>query len=878
MIGEWKIGEHIVSEQLGYEPLEVVQIFKGGMGVVYVLRHLDTGDQLVAKTFQPQLLARGSSEAERFIREAQLWVDLDFHLNIVPAYYVTEIYGQPFVFMSYVGGDLASWIGPRLTNDLPQILCFAVQFSDGMIHALSQGIEAHRDIKPQNCLIQEPSIDGPCLLISDFGLARAFDGEVSNRAGYLKEDGRSSGGFLSRLIHGRNANQPSEPAAVPQKLGIGLTRTGRTAGTPSYMAPERFDDFKHVDVRADIYSFGVMLYQMVSGRLPFVGRSWEEISQIHHIQVAAPLNCNGAIWAVIENCLAKNPAERFPSFEPIRDRLAETYYSLTGQRLQVLGAATGYVAGKKGEGLANLGRHEEALVRFDETLKHHSDDAKALAAKGRSLTALRRYEEALGCYQKALELKPDDADAWTGKAVALGALGRNDETLACYDHALQLAPSRASIWHSKGARLGAMGRHEEALACCDRALELDPRNAQAWFSKAHQLADINRNQEALSCYDRAAGIDRHNAQLWLSRGMTLKTLNRINGALASYDCALELNPQLRTARYEKTAALVGIGRIEEALACCELGLQLDLEDETSWANKAGVLVILRRFGEAVEAYDKALELAPNATLWRRKAETLRLAGRDEQALASLERAIELGPEVASAWGAKGDLLGMMRRFEESASAYDRALQLDPRDAVNWNNKGSALKAAGRPQEALECFDQALRIAPSDSNAYHNRELALAAKTKSAGRSDEAKKPEPITETERLDQFATQVAALHDKGVDLARAGHCEEALGFFDEGLRLAPWNANIWYDKGHAFHDLKNLEEAVACYDRALELDPQLRSGWSNKGVALITLGRFEEAMRCFETAKQLGQKNAAQAIDLCRQRLAESHQSPRR
>src|SRR5262249_35794026 len=128
--------------------------------------------------------------------------------------WLEKVEARPFLFMEYLGGgDLGDWIGaPQLTRDLPQVLRFAVQFCDGMIHASLNGVEVHRDIKPQNCLITE---EGE-LKVTDFGLAKTLN---FADLPYANE-------VLSRK------QKRDSPTA--------LTRTGRGAGTPAYMAPEQF--------------------------------------------------------------------------------------------------------------------------------------------------------------------------------------------------------------------------------------------------------------------------------------------------------------------------------------------------------------------------------------------------------------------------------------------------------------------------------------------------------------------------------------------------------------------------------------------------------------------------------------------------------------
>jgi serine/threonine protein kinase len=210
-------------------------VMHGGMGSVYVVYDRKWQEALAAKTFQIPDGTSGTRIRARFEKEAGAWVALDLHQNIAEARFFEVIDGQPFLFLEYVaGGDLSRWIGtPRLTSDLARVLRFSIQFCDGMCHIISKGIKAHRDVKPQNCLITQDGI----LKVTDFGLAKAWD--EAEDLGEIHTDSRN--------------------------LGINLSMTGSAAGTCTHMAPEQFLDSKHVDMRADVYAFGVMLFQMVSG-------------------------------------------------------------------------------------------------------------------------------------------------------------------------------------------------------------------------------------------------------------------------------------------------------------------------------------------------------------------------------------------------------------------------------------------------------------------------------------------------------------------------------------------------------------------------------------------------------------------------------------
>lgn len=164
-LNNWKIGDRIRDRW------EIHRIMQGGMGVIYVVYDHEWETVFAAKTFRDEVFAHSPLIAEHFFKEALIWVNLDAHPNIAEAQFVTEIQGKPFLFLEYVsGGDLSGWIGNlRLTEDLQQVLRFAIQWCDGMTYAFSKGITAHRDIKPQNCLVTKDAT----VKVTDFGLAKA---------------------------------------------------------------------------------------------------------------------------------------------------------------------------------------------------------------------------------------------------------------------------------------------------------------------------------------------------------------------------------------------------------------------------------------------------------------------------------------------------------------------------------------------------------------------------------------------------------------------------------------------------------------------------------------------------------------------------------
>src|SRR5438132_3176688 len=207
-------------------------IGKGGMGAVYKARQ-PALDRVVALKILPPQAASGTGFAERFNREARALAKLN-HPNIVAVHEFGQVNGLPFFIMEFVDGlnlrqlERAGKLQPREALQIVPQICEALQF------AHDEGI-VHRDIKPENILLDKKGR----VKIADFGIAK------------IVADG------LRETVADPLTVQPSE-----------LTEAGSILGTPQYMAPEQVARPLEVDHRADIYSLGVVFYQMLTGELP----------------------------------------------------------------------------------------------------------------------------------------------------------------------------------------------------------------------------------------------------------------------------------------------------------------------------------------------------------------------------------------------------------------------------------------------------------------------------------------------------------------------------------------------------------------------------------------------------------------------------------
>ena len=550
----WQIGDQIEGRW------EIFDILEGGAGIVYIVYDQAFREPFAAKTFRDEIFAHSPLIAARFEREALAWVKLDIHPNIAEARMVEKIQGKPFLFLEYVsGGDLAAWIGtPRLTEDLPQVLRFAVQFCDGMIHALRKGIRAHRDIKPRNCLITADGI----LKVTDFGLAKLLENDFAG----------------------------DTPSVNTENFNLSMT----TMGTCTHMAPEQFKNARQVDLRADIYSFGVMLFQMVSGDLPFKGDNWKDLEQMHTVQRPPLLACGEPqLTQLIQTCLEKDPRNRFPDFKQIRERLTSIYKKVAGapapEPAQGV-ALTSIQWNNKGSSLDNLGMHKESLACYDSAIQLNPKLPSAWFNKGVALFESGQPEQALRCYERVIELDPNSEKAWSNKGVVLKTLGKTAEAIVCYDRALAINPRYPNAWVNKGVVLRALGKTEEALACNERALRLNPRDEGAWTNKGNILYTLRRPAEALECYERALALNSRLDLTWMNKGMALNALGKNDAALDAYSKAAQINPQLDRAWYLRGMTLMNaFQRYEEALPYFEEAARLGLKEaseQLAWCQNA----------------------------------------------------------------------------------------------------------------------------------------------------------------------------------------------------------------------------------------------------------------------------------------------------
>jgi CheY-like chemotaxis protein/tRNA A-37 threonylcarbamoyl transferase component Bud32 len=260
-----------------YEIMSVVG--RGGMGTVYRARDLELGQEVAIKTLRPEFLAEDTI-LERFKEEIRLTYRIT-HRNVVRTHYFGEWSGVYYLTMEFVEGvTLRQLIDTRGRLGVPSTLAIATQLAESLAVAHDQGV-IHRDIKPQNLLLDADGV----LKVMDFGIARLSE--------------RTSG----------------------------LTEVGLIVGTPAYMSPEQLLADK-IDARSDLYSTGLVLYECLTGQLPFEARSTvalisKLLTEVPQPPAALNPEVPSPLSSLIVQLLARTPEGRVQSAHELVKQLVE---------------------------------------------------------------------------------------------------------------------------------------------------------------------------------------------------------------------------------------------------------------------------------------------------------------------------------------------------------------------------------------------------------------------------------------------------------------------------------------------------------------------------------------------------------------------------
>ena len=505
-------GRWVIGDEIGHTH-RIIQILGGpgrsGMGIVYICYDDIKGETVAIKTFQNRFL-EDHAIIERFKWEAEAWVRLGKHYNIVEAKRVENHNGKPYIYLEYVVGDrqyganLSGWIhnGGLYRNgkpDIPLILDFAVQFCHGMMHAEKKFQEmgkpfVHRDIKPFNIMVTRRKV----VKITDFGLVKAF--------AEMGED-------IPATAVGDSANRR-----------LSLSKSGSVCGTPPYMSPEQCRGVKDIDIRSDIYSFGCVLYEMLTQRLVFDGRTMDEFIRHHLKTKPRSPNVQPDLDAVVMKCLEKRPANRYADFKELEGVLLSIYRKLTGKGVKEPDAVplASRELNNKGKSLLSLGLKEEAVSCFLEALRINPDDDEAHNNLGDAYKAQGKLDEAINEYWEALRIDPDDFRAHYSLAIIYQDQGKLDEAVREHQGVLRAFANYSWAHVDMGNVYETQGKLDEAVREYREALRIDPNDVRAHFMLGVAYESQGKLDETIREFRQVLRINPNDAGMQRSLDHVLK--------------------------------------------------------------------------------------------------------------------------------------------------------------------------------------------------------------------------------------------------------------------------------------------------------------------------------------------------------------------
>jgi len=788
-----------------YRVLDVIGA--GGMGMVYKAEDLKLG-RLVALKFLPGEFAGDAVALKRFEREAQTASALN-HPNICTIYEIEEHEGQPFIAMEFLQGEnlrdrLSAWKQKLLP--LRELLEISAQICDGLQAAHDKGI-IHRDIKPANIFLCKSGT----VKILDFGLAKLA---VSDAA-------------LERA----EAASTTVPKTSTESLTKALTRTGTAAGTAGYMSPEQVRH-EELDTRSDLFSFGLVVYEMACGQRAFTGQTRVDVHEAILHQPPAPARaCNPvlprSLDLVLAKALEKDRDRRYQSATAMKDDLARITREVhpTRRRMRRAFAAGALLAvGALSVWRYEVYRHRITLAPIDTIVLADADNRTGDPVFDGALNTALRYEMEQTPYLSLLGLDKTYATMGQMKLppttkitpeIARQICSKTNSKMVISDsiadagnryhleiRALDCGSgatlaeerndisARSQVVHELGttaARLrGRLGEPADSLARFNQPLEkalsssLEALQAGTEGRKLYLAGDV---EGALKLYQRAVELDPNLAVTYQGIGSAHGSLGHQDLMVASFARAYQLRERM-TEKNRLNIELIYCsnvtGELDKAHSISLRALELFPRDGNFHRNLANTLIHLGQFDRAAAAEDEMARLEPSPIHFAFAAQANIIASRFKEASSWLDQAealkfdsLGLRTQRFRLAFIEGDRSTFDRIFDSEANGPNRVLFLRER-SIYEAQQGHFYSSDRLQLQASKLF--------SDPEDISTELVFSALQNAEAGRAIQARKTQDQALQSKLERNRKMVLAL-----SFARSGKTENANRIAEEVSQEAP-------------------------------------------------------------------------------------------
>ncbi len=742
---------------------------EGGMGSVYKAYDKDLDRIVAIKLLRPGLASHPAA-MQRFKQELLLASKIS-HKNILRIHDLGDVGGVKFISMAYVEGeDLHHLLEKQGRLPVERAVRLARQLCEALAAAHAEGV-AHRDLKPQNVLLDH----GDNAYVSDFGLAKSLEADAA-----------------------------------------GMTRTGELLGTPRYMSPEQVES-KPADHRSDLYSLGLILYEMVTGKLPFPGDSAAHaMLQRVRKKPKNPKLLNPElpdhVVRIILRCLEKDPAQRYQSARevladldaqrsPSRSRSVQIALPMPTRRdwllvagvllvLIVLALAVpsvrnfvlrrppatpttpaGIPALAQGKYLAVL---PFRVLGDQGSLGYIAEGVvEALSAKLFQLKDVRvASTAAVGSVNQKEPLEKMARELGVNLVVQGMVQGTGEKIRVVVNLEDMAAGKRLWSQEFSGMTQDLLTLEDQIYTQLVAALELKPNQEEL----ARGSSRPTENIEAYDLYLKGRNAMRGQQQV-----------KNIEAAIRFYEGAMKKDP--------------GFALAYAGLADASLLMYEDKKD-SFWSQKAlAAAQQAERLNDNLAEVHSSLGSVYNAT------------GKTAEALAELKRALRLAPNSDEGYRHLGSTYLATGRKEEAIRAYQKAIEINSYYWVNHNVLGAAYFQVGDYDRALSAFRRVTELEPDNPTGYEN------------------------------------------VGDVYFRQGKYNDCIPTFQKALELQPSYDN-YSNLGTAYFYLKRYDDAVKMFEKAVELSPNQQVAVGNLADAYRWSRQPEKAKTTYDKAIALAYK----------------------
>jgi len=739
----------------------------GGMGKVYKARDRELERTVALKVLRPDLMTDPMA-LQRFKHELLLASSIS-HPNILRIHDLGEYKGIKFISMAYVdGGDLTAVLRKEGRLPLERVLNIMRQLAAALSAAHGVNV-VHRDLKPQNILMG--SADH--IYVTDFGIAKTLESDRTS-----------------------------------------VTRTGAVLGTPLYMSPEQVEG-KPLDHRSDLYTYGLILYEMLTGVLPFSGDTTFQLmyQRVHQLPKRPELvipDLPPYLSRICLKCLEKDPAKRYQSASeilvdlefkhaPTHTRTVQITLPAIPKKVWLLSASAVVVllagslaipqvrdfvfrpkAAEPTSGIPSLQRGKFVAVLPMRILGDQSSLnyvaeglTEALSAKLFQLHDMHATSAAEVQKAKPGNSLNDVARQLGVNLVVSGTIQGSGDKLRIVASLDDVAGGRR-VWTQEfsGVQQDILTLEDQIYGAVVEALALKPTSEESARTTPHPT----ENFEAYDLYLKGRSA---------MRGQ--QDVKNIQTAIDYYEQALKKDP--------------GFAIAYAGVADASLVMYVEKKD-SFWSQKA------------LAAAQQAERLNSNLPeVHFSLGNVYTASGKGVQAVAELKRALELAPNSDDGYRVLGKAYFAVGQKELGFQAYQKAIEINPYYWVNYNAMGRAYYGLGENDKALAAFQRVIELEPSNPFGYLN------------------------------------------SGAAYFQQGKYEQCIPFYQKALQIQP-HYMTYSNLGTAFFYLKRYSESVPMFEKAVAMNSNDSMVMGNLADSYRWSGRKQEAIDTYEKAIALGYK----------------------